>query len=213
MVANLKKEYSLVRNCPTRWNALLKLLKRFVDVQDPVHHALVDLKKTSMFPSETDIKIMEDMVESLKVVDAVSVSLQDRSATLSEADRMFEWALKELNGLAEKSNFGLLMRDSVLSRILYRRQRGLTTLMSYLENKKFLKETDQFLPKSSKEEMIDIAEQLYGRVFYEDAQPNAIQESIRLLELAKTIIDGLCQQSGLLTFLACNAIIGNNDIV
>ena len=180
MVANLKKEYALLKNCPTRWNALLKLLKRFIDVKVPIQHALVDLKKTSLFPSEDEITIIEDMVKSLMVVDSVSVNLQDRSATLAEADRMFEFALSQLNNLAEKSHFGLLMRDSFLSRILYRRPKGLVTLMSYLENKRFLKETDQVLPKASREEMIGEAVQLYVRLFNQGAaEHNESQGSFR----------------------------------
>ena len=181
IVADLKREYALVKNCPTRWNGLLALITRFLKVHVSIEHALVDLKKKSMMPSDEDVEVLKDMRMSLKVLDTVSRKLQDRSVTLAEADRTFEFALKRLNTLAETSNFGLKMRDAFLSRILYRRHKGLTTLMSYLENHKFLKESDQFLPKATKEEITSVAEDLFIRVFQGqdgDEEPIIVQGSI-----------------------------------
>ena len=163
--ADFKKEYALVKNCPTRWNGLLRLLRRFVKVKDPIHHALVDLKKTDMFPVENDIIIIEDMVNTLDSVEAVSLCLQDRSVTIAEADESFDFAFKSLNHKAETSYFALQIRDSLLKRVLYRRNKSLTTLMSFLENRKFLKENDQVLPKATKEEMTNFAVNLYTRLF------------------------------------------------
>ena len=167
--ADLKKEYALVKNCPTRWNCLLRLLSRFVKVKDHIHHALVDLRKADMFPVENDIIIIEDMVNTLESVEAVSLCLQDRAVTIAEADESFDFALKSLNHKADTSYFALQIRDSLLSRVLYRRNKSLTTLMSFLENRKFLKETDQVLPKATKEEMTEYAVVLYTRLFPEPA--------------------------------------------
>ena len=172
--ADFKKEYALVKNCPTRWNCLLCLLRRFVKVKVPIHHALVDLKKTDMYPCENDISIIEDMVTTLETVEAVSLCLQDRSVTLADADASFDFALNSLNEKAETSYFALKIRDSLLSRVLYRRNKSLTTLMSYLENRRFLKETDQVLPKATKEEMTDFAVDLYTRL-YPNSQPDNTQ--------------------------------------
>ena len=165
ILADFKKEYALVKNCPTRWNCLLNLLRRFIKVKGPIHHALVDLKKTDMMPVEDDIKIIEDMANTLESVEAVSLCLQDRGVTLAEADRMFDFALESLNHKAETSYFALKIRDSLLSRVLYRRNKCLTTLMQYLENRKFLDEDDQVLPKATKEEITQYAEDLYVRLF------------------------------------------------
>ena len=163
--ADFKREYALVKNCPTRWNCLLSLLRRFVKVKVPIHHALVDLKKADMYPVEHDITIIEDMVTTLESIEAVSLCLQDRGVTLADADASFEFALKSLNQKAETSYFALQIRDSVLGRLMYRRNKSLTTLMSYLENRRFLKETDHVLSKATKEEMTNYAVALYTRLF------------------------------------------------
>ena len=188
--ADMKKEYALVKNCPTRWNGLLNLLRRFVKVEGPLHHALVDLKKTEMFPVEDDITIIKDMVKTLESVEAVSLCLQDRSVTLAEADRMFDFALNSLNHKAETSYFALQIRDSLLSRVLYRRNKCLTTLMAYLENRKFLDEDDQVLPKATKEEITEYAEDLYVRLF-PNTPPGETQVIIRYWQ--SPYLHGLCQ--------------------
>ena len=163
--ADFKKEYALVKNCPTRWNCLLRLLRRFIKVKVTIHHALVDLKKTDMYPVEDDITIIEDMVSTLEPIEAVSLCLQDRGVTLADADASFDFALNSLNKKAETSYFALQIRDSLLGRVLYRRNKALTTLVSYLENRRFLKETDQILPKATKEEITDYAVELYTRLY------------------------------------------------
>ena len=91
---------------------------------------------------------------------------------------MFDFSLEALNRMAETSNFALLIRDSFLSRILYRRNRELSTLMQYLENRNFLNENDQVLSKATKEEIIEAAYGLFIRIFPDQVlQPSQNQVS------------------------------------
>ena len=67
------KELRVVTFCITRWNTILYLLQRLCLLQNAVVLTLNDCKKQDLVPSIDDWKIMEEMIEVLKLFETTTV--------------------------------------------------------------------------------------------------------------------------------------------
>ena len=79
-------EYQLKIECATRWGSILIMLKRFNKVRDPLDHALVDLRQKELFPTQSELDKIDEMVEALDIVECCSRLLCGRDVSLSDAD-------------------------------------------------------------------------------------------------------------------------------
>jgi hypothetical protein len=148
-VQDLEKQLILIIDCKTRWSFLLAMLKRFLTMKVVVQKALIDLNKSSIFPSETDLTTVADLVGALDVVECGTAELWAlcrRDATLASADQIFEYMLQALK--AQKTQVSKTLFKSVEERIGERRLACLSTLQAYLENSLFLdNQTEMTLQK------------------------------------------------------------------
>lgn len=161
-----------IKDCKTRWDTMLASLRRFVDTQDPISHALQDLKKRNMHPEEDEITFIEQIVAALEIVECASKELQKRDCTLAEADRIFELSLGDLSEL--ESDFSKMLYAAVEERILERRKTVLSTLQAYLEDPSFLDSKNLILPMASRTEITRAAEELLIRLYPEKASPRQV---------------------------------------
>ena len=75
------------------------MLKVFFEIHIPIKHALVDLKKDDLFPSQTEMDKIEEIIQALGYVECCSRMLCQRDCSLSEADRVLEFLVNKLRTL------------------------------------------------------------------------------------------------------------------
>ena len=63
----LGKELSLILDCRTRWNSLVDMLSRFLQVRGPIQKALIDLGRATMI-NDSDFSVIQEMVSCLYCV-------------------------------------------------------------------------------------------------------------------------------------------------
>ena len=156
-----KQGLALYIDCKTRWGSLLKMLKRFLEVLDQVHHVLVDFKMNvdTFIPSKTEIEIIKPVVQALSIVDSAGRKLGARKATLASADAIFEFMIGRLSTL--NSPFANRLNGAIQTRIEQRRLNTLSTLMAFLENPNFLDSIKNLhLQYGSRNDMIQAAKEL-----------------------------------------------------
>ena len=90
-----KHEKMLILDLKTRWNSLLIILDRVLEIQSAVAKTLIDCKIKSDF-SEREYIALNDIVL------AVAEGLCSSDATLLSADGVFTFIINELNELIEQ---------------------------------------------------------------------------------------------------------------
>ena len=85
---DLGKNLKLKIDVKTRWNSMMFMLQRFLQVKGPVHKVLIDLQKEALFPTDLELKTISDMVEALVIVEASSRKLCQRDISLADADQV-----------------------------------------------------------------------------------------------------------------------------
>ena len=104
----------------------------------------------------------------LQFTEIITLELSKRDANLAFADREFEWALETLKSF--QNPFATRLYQSLLNRILQRREQDIATLLAYLEKAGFLDmlgndPKPKHLSYSSRKEMAKAAVALYVRLF------------------------------------------------
>ena len=104
----------------------------------------------------------------LQFTEIITLELSKRDANLAFADREFEWALETLKSF--QNPFATRLYQSLLNRILQRREQDIATLLAYLKKSRFLDmlgndPKPKHLSYSSREEMAKAAVALYVRLF------------------------------------------------
>ena len=157
---------------------MLHMLKRFIEVLGPIRHALVDFKKAHMIPSQTEIDIIEELIEPLDIIEACTRLLCSRDVNLAKADQIFEYALRELHKL--ESDIGKRLCEEVEYRINERRQKTVATLLAYLENPMFLNHNRNLkLEYASKTEIQKLAKEILLRLFPSEAKSTSPPEKVK----------------------------------
>jgi hypothetical protein len=161
----LGKEMKLLIDCKTRWNSLLAMLERFLEMKNSVYRALVDVGETSALLSNDEIKRIQALVSALEPVKVAAEMICRREATLITADKTFEFIIQQLeeqeNQLAED------LKASLLRRIAQRRNHTLVTLLRFLDDPNTITPSisDGAFKVASKKDMITLANEQYNRLF------------------------------------------------
>ena len=67
---------------------MLFMILRFLRTRTSVKHALIDLKKDSLYPTKDEIEILEEIVGALETVEGASRQLCRRDISIAEADQV-----------------------------------------------------------------------------------------------------------------------------
>ncbi|GFS80610.1 uncharacterized protein TNCV_3870311 [Trichonephila clavipes] len=113
----------------TRWNSLLAILERFLEIKSAISKALIDIKEEQMMVN-VEFETMTTIVKGLKPVKIGLEKLCSRNATLLTAEGVFSFVIGELN--EQNSEFAKNMKYSLIQRINERRNVNLIGLMQYL---------------------------------------------------------------------------------
>ncbi|GFX27899.1 uncharacterized protein TNCV_3083221 [Trichonephila clavipes] len=113
----------------TRWNSLLAILERFLEIKSTISKALIDIKEEQMMVN-VEFETVTTIVKGLKPVKIGLEKLCSRNATLLTAEGVFSFVIGELN--EQNSEFAKNMKYSLIQRINDRRNVNLIGLMQYL---------------------------------------------------------------------------------
>ena len=142
------KELSLILDCPTRWNSLVDMLERFVQLKDCIRKALIDLE-SPIIVTNTDFEVAQNIVHCLEPVKLTVEGICRRDANLATADASFKFLFRELGDLNTK--FSINLEESLKKRISERRT-IMSGVMDYLQNPNKQDSEDTFfnLPPTNK---------------------------------------------------------------
>ena len=125
-------QHSMIQDVETRWNSTYNMLERICEQQASICAALVDLKRVDLMLQDSDVKIMEKLVEILKPFFQITETICGESyitvssfkpllhqllntALNAESDDL--GAIKQLKQTV-KQNLQLWYQDSVTSKLL-----------------------------------------------------------------------------------------------
>ncbi|GFU17586.1 uncharacterized protein TNCV_3989081 [Trichonephila clavipes] len=80
----------------TRWNSLLAMLERFLEIKSTISKALIDIKEEQMMVN-VEFETVTTIVKGLKPVKIGLEKLCSRNATLLTAEGVFSFVIGELN--------------------------------------------------------------------------------------------------------------------
>ena len=174
----LGKQLVVLRDSKTRWNSLLAMVKRFLEVKTPLAKTLLTLKHIHLLPSDSEIKCLEDMVESLETIETGSLALGRRECSLTKADRIFQFMLEKLEQQSSEISSRLLERLRI--RILERREEVLSSLLFFLEDPasylSALETGNLPLPLAGKNEIARAARDIHVRLFPPSEEQAPVEE-------------------------------------
>ena len=67
---------------------MLFMMQRFLRIQTSVKHALIDLKKDALYPTQGEISMLEEIVAGLEIVEGATRQLCRRDISLAETDQV-----------------------------------------------------------------------------------------------------------------------------
>ena len=158
------KEKMLVLDSKTRWNSLLAMVERFLEVKSAIIKSLVDLKVNCEL-SRKEFAALENLEKVLQPVKLGAEKLCNREATLLTTEAVLNFMCSELrkqNTLLAKS-----MLDSLNSRMSSQSNKELLSVSLYLKyGKKFNSRNIEGVPHLlSKSSVMTNTKQLYVRLY------------------------------------------------
>ena len=162
------RELKLQKDCKTRWSSVVIMIWNFLVLKVQIYDDLSDRGMEHMFPREREIDHAKELTAALKIIAWATTKLGARDMNLAEADRIFEFALTELDKLG--TNIADELRMSMFQRLFSRRQEDICTLLAFLENPRFLDKKSRKLSYSSKTRITDLAVSVYTRLFDNDPE-------------------------------------------
>ena len=98
-------ELKLQLDIKTRWNSIVTMLRRFVQLSSPLKKVLIDIKALNKFTiTEYDIFIASCVVEALSPIEHVVEVMCTQKATLLTAHTSVHLAIEELERLDNEKN-------------------------------------------------------------------------------------------------------------
>lgn len=91
-----QKEKSLKLDCKTRWNSLVEMVERFVEMQETIQKSVPHLKDDKITFSESEFDKLRSILKCLKPVQIADTSICSRDSTLLTADCAFSFCLKTI---------------------------------------------------------------------------------------------------------------------
>lgn len=143
-----------------RWNSLSMMISTFLKLKECVNHALLDLHLETF--SEAEIKLLENLAQTLQPLEIAVKKLSSDSVTLLDSEGIWLFLLKSLKKQNNTISQNVLV--SLKQRIQERRNVVLNTLFLYLHSGGFPVSTE-YITYSSKYQVIYFAEELFNRLF------------------------------------------------
>jgi len=148
----------------TRWNSILKMCKRLVKLKKYILKFFDEYDISVSYASEDFFHNLQIIVNCLEPLEEAILMLSKHDSNLLAADGVIKFALSKLNDI----DLGLsrCLVEAIRSNVIPRRSKKLVSLLKVLHHCSFevLNESEP-LEYSSKEDVIQLAEQLFSRLF------------------------------------------------
>lgn len=132
VVEQENKKLMLKVDVKTRWNSLVPMLERLLQLKPCIENAVSDIGGTNDFYKEVDFKVLEDILKVLKPIELAVKELSKDSSTILTSEGVHQFLFKNLS--EQTSNISKMMLDSLRKRYDERRNKDLVSLMRYLQN-------------------------------------------------------------------------------
>lgn len=164
VLRNLKKQLELLLDCKTRWDSLVVMLERFLELFPFVKEALTKLGHASKLDT-IEIIVLNNLVAALKPIRVVVEILSSNQMNVKGSDIILEKLLNKLEN--QSSNIGRQLYDSVRYRIQERRNEIVASILLYLSspNEYKKKKTESKLSYLPKTQIIEESKKLLSRLF------------------------------------------------
>ena len=170
IVNNHGKELQLVLDNKTRWNSLLRMLRRFVRVEREIKVALINMNMVFPF-NEEEMEMIRELCESLNHLEVAVNYLCKENMDMVKADQTISFTLSELGNLNTAISFDLM--QSLGKRVRERRNAPLIHAMNYLAKPDFINnEIDEFGEAINKTEIRSVLTSLLERLYQQEVSLN-----------------------------------------
>ncbi len=160
----LGKELALILDSKTRWNSMLAMLKRFLELKDVIPGVLRELSVNDLFLEEDELESLVSLKESLDLIEVGVLALGRRDTSLSKADKIFEFLLANLQ--QQTTVIGHKLFEAVKLRIEERRDPSISGLLLFLEDPDgYDSSSSLLLEYPPKNDLAKAARDLYLRLF------------------------------------------------
>ena len=159
------KQLSLILDSKTRWNSMLAMVQRFLELSDVLPTALNELASNHLFPSEDELQLATEIVDSLNLVEVAVLALGRRDSDLAKADKIFTFLLSNLE--QQTGALSTKLGEAITTRILERRNPLISGLLVYLDDAAEFEQLSQDSPFEfpTKTELAKTARDLFVRLF------------------------------------------------
>lgn len=127
----------------TRWNILVNMLERLLEIKTPIAQAIIDCGIEQTI-TKKEFEVLSDIVCTLQPIEVRSEKLGSRGMTLPSGKGLFAFIIDELT--EQNSPFSKLMKVSFIKRISERRNKVFLGLMKYLNYGKLYNNCEGKLP-------------------------------------------------------------------
>lgn len=167
------KAKSLDKDIKTRWDSLVTMINKFLDIKEAVKEALIEFYQIDKFPNEDELKLLTNLSTCLEIIKTGTKSLCKRDCDLAKADVICNFVLQDLNEEAKSNQVARDLYNAIEDRILERRDVNLFGLSRYLNLDKDHYDNYEDIVKSSmlpyppKKDLGKIARDVFVKIFDE----------------------------------------------
>lgn len=136
----------------TRWNSLIDMVERFINVREYITESLLELNNMDML-AEVNFNLLCDLVNALKPIKLAVESLSRQDASLSSADAIIEFMMNKLRNADSEISKTLL--ENLTRRIAERTNKNLMNLLKSLND-------SSHVPSKH---VLDLANEIMQRIF------------------------------------------------
>ena len=126
---------SLPLDCPTRWNSLAFMMRRFLKVKNQIQKCLIDLKAMDKFLSTDEIKLAREVLKALDYMELAVKAFSNQELYLSGVEASATYIVNGLRKEEQKGNqMAGKIAQSFFDRINLRRVPEMSGLVHYLSD-------------------------------------------------------------------------------
>jgi len=135
------QEITLLLDCRTRWNSLVDMLSRFLQLHGPIQKALIDLGKACLI-NDGDFTVLQEMVSCLEPLKLCMSALCRRDTNLLSGEAALNFCLIELQ--KQNSELARTVAEVLGTRIQQRRKQHAGVLQYLHSNTAWQTATEGF---------------------------------------------------------------------
>ena len=163
------KKFSIILDCRTRWNSLIPMMERFVQLKSCIKNALEEIGREDLY-NEKDFSILLNLIQMLKPAELAVKELSKTRSTLLTAEGVLTFLFTQMR--QNCTSLGKKFYNYMKIRISERRNKELITWHKFLQSRNFPKTELAELSYSPKVATLSLATMLAERLFDDpDLQP------------------------------------------